>query len=310
MSRLARAPGRLAPGLLAAGLSLLPAAGAAHAQGAPAGAPPAVLAGKPAKQLFGSVKAPAPPPSRAIGFYSKGCLAGGVALPATGPTWQAMRPSRNRNWGHPQLVAFIERFARTVPKVVSWNGILVGDLAQPRGGPMLTGHASHQIGLDADIWLTPHPGRELSREERDTMSATIMVRADRLDIDPANWRPDHWKVIRLAAQDPVVERVLVNAAIKKALCREATGNRAWLAKVRPYWGHDFHMHVRLGCPDDSPNCRPQEPVPHDEGCGAALDMWFTDAVLHPKPPKEPPKPERPMMLVDLPPACTGVLLAK
>jgi penicillin-insensitive murein DD-endopeptidase len=109
----------------------------------------------PAKELFGRKADAAPLEARAIGFYSKGCLAGGIALPVNGKTWQVMRLSRNRNWGHPDLIAFLERFAAKVPKVAGWNGILVGDLAQPRGGPMLTGHASHQVGLDADIWLTP-----------------------------------------------------------------------------------------------------------------------------------------------------------
>src|SRR5436305_807672 len=101
----------------------------------------------PAKELFGRQIAPAPLAARTIGFYSRGCLAGGQALPVNGPAWQVMRLSRNRNWGHPALLAFLERFAREVPKVSHWPGILVGDLSQPRGGPMLTGHASHQIGL-------------------------------------------------------------------------------------------------------------------------------------------------------------------
>ncbi|MFG1480356.1 penicillin-insensitive murein endopeptidase [Xanthobacter sp. V4C-4] len=278
----------------------------------PATAQPAT----PAKELFGRVRAPADNfLPEAIGFYSKGCLAGGAALPVTGPEangplWQVMRLSRNRNFGHPELVAFLERFARKVPQVSSWRGILVGDMSQPRGGPMLTGHASHQVGLDADIWLTPSPGRALSREERENLSATMMVRKDRRDIDPAAWRPDHWRVIRVAATDPQVERLFVNAAIKKALCRDATGDRAWLGKVRPYWGHDYHMHVRLGCPQGSAECKGQEAPPSGEGCGAELDWWFSDEVLHPKPDKEPSKPKPPMTLADLPPACTTVLGGK
>ncbi|MDQ0504761.1 murein endopeptidase [Xanthobacter agilis] len=151
----------------------------------------------PAKELFGRARTPAAQfAPEAIGFYSKGCLAGAEELPVTGPEangplWQVMRLSRNRNFGHPVLVAFLERFAQRVTEVSSWRGILVGDMSQPRGGPMLTGHASHQVGLDADIWLTPSPGRMLSREERENISASMMVRKDRRDIDPANWRPDH-----------------------------------------------------------------------------------------------------------------------
>ena len=268
-------------------------------------------ADSPAKELFGRAKDAAPLKARAIGFYSKGCLAGAIALPVNGQTWQVMRLSRNRNWGHPNLISFLERFAQRVPRVAQgWNGILVGDLSQPRGGPMLTGHASHQLGLDADIWLTPSPGRELSREEREKLSASMMVRADRRDIDPANWRPDHWKVVRAAALDPRVERIFVNAAIKKALCREASGDRSFLAKVRPYWAHDYHMHVRLTRPPGNAECRPQEAPPTGEGCGSELDWWFTDEVLHPKPEPEPAKPKPPLTLADLPDACAAVLGAK
>jgi penicillin-insensitive murein endopeptidase len=167
----------------------------------------------PAKDLFGRKLTPANLQSRAIGFYSRGCLAGGMALPVNGKNWQVMRLSRNRNWGHPELIAFLERLAETAPKV-GWNGLLVGDLAQARGGPMLTGHASHQVGLDADIWLTPMPNRELTRREREEMMATNVVREDKLDIDPKIWTPGHVGIIRAAAEDPRVERILVNAAIK------------------------------------------------------------------------------------------------
>jgi penicillin-insensitive murein DD-endopeptidase len=263
-----------------------------------------------AKELFGKSREAAPMRARAIGFYSKGCLAGAVALPVDGEHWQAMRLSRNRNWGHPELIAMLERLAAKAPKVAGWHGILVGDLAQPRGGPMLTGHASHQLGLDADVWLTPMPDRRLSREEREKMSASMMVRKDRLDIDPEHWTPGHLHVIKAAAEDPKVERVLVNAAIKKALCREAGKDRAWLAKVRPYWGHDYHMHIRIGCPAGSPDCEDQDPVPGGDGCGDELDYWFRPAIVSPPPPKDPPKPKPPLTMADLPPACREVLIAR
>jgi penicillin-insensitive murein DD-endopeptidase len=190
-----------------------------------------------------------------------------------------------------------------------WPGLLVGDMSQPRGGPMITGHASHQIGLDADIWLSPMPPRELTRLEREEMSATMVVADDRKDVDPKVWKPGHFAVIKAAAQDPLVERVFVNAAIKKALCREAGSDRAWLEKVRPWWGHDYHFHVRLRCPGDSPECKPQPPAPGGDGCGKDLNYWFTDALLHPKPSPVPeaPRPGKPMS--SLPPACRQVLAA-
>jgi penicillin-insensitive murein endopeptidase len=262
----------------------------------------------PARELFGRKTTPDPVTARSIGFYAHGCLAGAVALPINGTTWQVMRLSRNRNWGHPKLVEFLERLAEKAKKV-GWSGLLVGDMSQPRGGPMLTGHASHQIGLDADIWLTPMPDRKLSREERELMSATMVVRDDRLDVDPNLWTHAHTEVIRTAAEDPAVERIFVNAAIKKALCRDAGSDRAWLAKVRPWWGHDYHFHVRIYCPPDSPQCEPQPPPESGEGCGHDLDYWFTSGVLHPAPPTELSKPRPGMTMAALPAACRQVLMA-
>lgn len=263
-----------------------------------------------AKELFGRKPRPAALPAKPIGFYAKGCIAGAVPLPINGSAWQVMRLSRNRNWGHPDLIALLERLAVKAQKSAGWPGLLVGDMSQPRGGPMFTGHSSHQIGLDADIWLTPMPNRQLSREEREETSAVMMVRKDRLDIDPTTWTPTHLPVIRAAALEPQVERIFVNAAIKKALCREATGDRSWLSKVRPMYGHDYHFHVRMKCPAGSTNCEAQAPPAASEGCSAGdLAYWFSDPVLHPKPPVTPPKPKPPMTLADLPADCRQVLLA-
>jgi penicillin-insensitive murein endopeptidase len=260
-----------------------------------------------AMELFARKPEPAPLAARSIGAYNRGCLAGAVALPINGKTWQVMRLSRNRNWGHPSLIRFLERLADKAA-VEGWPGLLVGDLAQPRGGPMLSGHSSHQIGLDADIWLTPMPDHVLSREEREEMSATKVVRADGKDVDPKLWTPGHVAVIRAAAEDREVERIFVNAAIKKALCRDAGRDRAWLHKVRPWWHHDYHFHVRMRCPAENPGCHGQPPTSLDEGCGKDLDFWFTDAVLHPKP--QPPGPSRPQIkMAELPAACRQVLMA-
>jgi len=258
-----------------------------------------------AKQLFGRKSTPAKMPAHVIGFYSKGCLAGGVKLPINGETWQVMRLSRNRNWGHPRLIRFLEHLSEKGTKV-GWPGLLVGDISQPRGGPMLTGHASHQVGLDADIWLTPMPDRELTREQREEMSATNVVAASRKDVDPKIWTPAHAAIIKAAATQPEVQRIFVNAAIKKALCREAGHDRAWLHKVRPMWGHNYHFHIRLRCPEDEPDCKPQDPVPGDaDGCGE-LDWWFRDAVLHWV---ESPTPHAGPLMSALPPACKAVLKA-
>src|SRR3984893_6239637 len=262
----------------------------------------------PAKELFGRKPTPFPGPPRSIGFYADGCLAGAAVLPTDGPTWQVMRLSRNRNWGNPKLIEFVERLANNAKKV-GWNGLLVGDMSQPRGGPLITGHASHQVGLDADIWFTPMPDHVQTREEREFTSAVQMVAEDRLDVDPKTWTHTRTELIRAAAQDPVVERIFVNAAIKKALCREAGPDRAWLAKVRPWWGHDYHFHVRITCPADSPECKPQPPPETGEGCGNKLDYWLKDATLHPAPPLFPEKPKPGITMAALPAACKQIVTA-
>lgn len=299
------------------GLSLALAgafAGGSLAQ-APSPAPippakPAIAEEKlPAKLLFSKKELPSLGKAMAIGYYPRGCLQGGVELPVDGPNWQVMRLSRNRNWGHPELVKFLERFAPLAAKATGWKGILVGDLAQPRGGPLPFGHLSHQIGLDVDIWFMPMPDHALSKQEREDISASNLVAADKLRVNPETWTPAVGAFIRTAAVQPEVERVLVNAAIKKELCRvEDKKHDGWMAKVRPWYGHADHIHVRLKCPADSPNCRAQPPVPVGDGCSAKeLDFWFKDAILHPKPGPPPKVPPKPLTLADLPPACKNVL---
>jgi penicillin-insensitive murein endopeptidase len=258
----------------------------------------------PAKELFGRETKPAKMPTRSIGYYTHGCLAGGVALPINGPTWQVMRLSRNRNWGHPELIKVLQRLAKKAPSI-GWHGFLVGDMGQPRGGPMLTGHWSHQLGLDADVWLTPMPDRELTREERETMMATNVVADNWKDVRPDIWSEKYIALYKMLAEDPKVERVLANPAIKKALCRDVKGDRSWLHKIRPVLGHNYHFHLRIGCPADSPECKTQPATPHDEGCGKDLDWWFTRNLGEPKPsPKA-----KPLLMSALPPACKQILTA-
>ena len=115
-----------------------------------------------AKFLFAAKRNPAILTPEAHGAYAKGCLAGGVELPETGPSWQAMRLSRNRNWGHPRTIEFIKRLSTEVQDI-GWPRLYIGDISQPRGGPMRSGHRSHQIGLDIDIWLRRPSEKLLAR---------------------------------------------------------------------------------------------------------------------------------------------------
>jgi penicillin-insensitive murein DD-endopeptidase len=274
---------------LLASLLALALAGPAAAQTAP--------------QLFAARGTPSPHPPYSIGQPSRGCLSGAVSLPESGPTWQAMRLSRNHNWGSPALVDFIEDLSRTATRV-GWNGLYVGDLSQARGGPV-KGHASHQTGLDADIWYTPPPRLDLSRSERERLGAMIVRSKDQRSLN-GNWTPAHSALIEAAARDPRVERIFVTAPVKLSLCQSAgTGDAAWLRKVRPWWGHHDHFHVRLNCPP-GPGCVDPAPLPPGDGCKDAV-WWVTGALEPPDPNAPKPKPKPPLQLADLPAQCSEVL---
>jgi penicillin-insensitive murein endopeptidase len=258
-----------------------------------------------ARDLFGAMSRPSAGMSVPTGGYARGCLAGAVQLPADGPGWQAMRLSRDRRWGTPELVNYIEALAEAV-RQDGWPGILVGDMGQPRGGPTRTGHASHQIGLDVDIWLQPMPARILSAREREELSAISVLKRGSRDVDPARFGEGQRLLIYRAARLPGVARIFVAPGIKKSLCSIRWRDPSFLSKVRPWYGHDDHIHVRLSCPAGAAACIEQDPVPPGDGCGAELDYWFTDAPYRPS--TAPPAP--PLTMADLPRACEAVLTSR
>lgn len=219
------------------------------------------------------IRTPAPGAPAAIGNYTAGCLRGAEALPRDGLGYQVMRLERNRFYGHPRLVNFLEDLAERLASLSSERMPLlsVGDMAQPRGGPMFSGHASHQIGLDVDIWYRMW-NKRLSRSERESLSARSYVDKNAL----AGWTAKHTKLVAAAASFDEVERIFVHAAIKKHFCREFP-DAPWLYKLRAWWGHDDHLHVRLRCPSSGSQCQQQEPLnPRVAQCGEELDWWFTE----------------------------------
>ena len=271
---------------------------------------PASMNGKLAKQLFGAVpegsqQSPAP-----YGSYAKGCLAGGVELAETGPTWQAMRLSRNRNWGHPELIDFVQNLSRFAATQPGWAGLYVGDMSQPRGGPMLSGHRSHQIGLDADIWMLAPKRLNLSASERENISSISLRRSNGAYTND-NYTRQHMDIMKAAAKDPRVARIFVFPGAKVRMCKEEKGDKSWLRKVRPWWGHHYHFHVRLSCPKGMRGCVDQATPPAGDGCADA-QTWVKN-ILNPPPPDpnaKPAKPRREYTLADLPNQCVGVLQSR
>lgn len=269
---------------------------------------PASMQGVHAKQLFGAHEYSSKQTAAAFGGYAKGCMAGGTRLPETGPTWQTMRLSRNRNWGHPEAIDFIDKLSRFAATRPGWNGLYIGDISQPRGGPMLSGHRSHQLGLDIDIWMRPADDLTLSRAARESMSSISMRRAKGAFTND-NWTRAHHEIIKAAAQDPRTARIFVFPGAKVRMCRDEPGDdRAWLRKIRPWWGHHYHFHVRLRCPDGARGCVNQAPPPPGDGCAGAQE--WVDNILNPPPPDPDapkPKPRRELTMTDLPRQCVAVL---
>ena len=263
----------------------------------------------PARRLFGHLTSPQEAEPAVYGSYSRGCVQGAEELPETGPTWQAMRLSRNRNFGHPELIDFVQDlsdFAATLP---GWEGLYVGDMAQPAGGPMLTGHVSHQTGLDVDLWMLPATDLTLTEQERESLSS-ISTRRARGAYVGENWTEQHWHLIRAAASDPRVARIFVFPGAKVWMCDRETGDRSYLRNIRPWYGHHYHFHVRLSCPSGSDDCIDQSDPPPGDGCEEARE-WQRNIV---NPPPVEPDPNRPepvrgeIMLDDLPLQCTRLLL--
>jgi penicillin-insensitive murein endopeptidase len=273
-----------------------------------------------ANRLFGAMDGPSAQDAMPIGSYAKGCAAGLVELPETGPTWQAMRLSRNRNFGHPVMVQFLMDLSATARDIGFGQGLYIGDISQPRGGPMTSGHASHQIGLDADIWMLPPQSLSLSEAAREEISSIPVRSADQRSVT-GNWTRVHHRLLKEAASDPRVDRIFVAAAVKIEMCRTAkASDRKWLQKIRPVAGHDTHFHVRLKCPKGARLCETQKPTvaelsKNGDGCDETLMWWVTDYLDPPKSDGKKPKDEdapkkkgpREFTMADLPKQCQGVL---
>lgn len=247
--------GRLAPAAVLIALLALPALG------------------KPLSNAWSEVQGPTHGMTHIYGGYAAGCIAGAVALPLDGIGYQVIRVSRNRFWGHPATIRFVQALGRKVA-AAGLPPLYIGDMGQPRGGPLAYGHASHQIGLDVDIWDTLAPKPALTPKQREDVPLPELVTPDQTRIDERHWDPRFVEVLRMAAESSEVERIFVHWQIKKRLCQTVKGDRRWLAKIRAWYGHTEHFHVRLYCPAGSPDCVRQAPLPANDGCGEELAWWF------------------------------------
>jgi penicillin-insensitive murein DD-endopeptidase len=263
-----------------------------------------LLAGSTA-QDWAKVTSPTMTPDggQSIGSYTSGCLRGGSALPLQGSGYQVMRLSRQRFYGHAALIRVIQELGQVAVNE-KLGTLLIGDLGQPRGGPTLSGHRSHQSGLDVDIWFLLSEqanSRLLTANERESWNATSVVDVKTDIMDYRQWSLANEKILEAAAKQPEVDRIFVNPSIKRELCsHKSPSSASWLRKIRPWWKHDDHFHLRLKCPQNNPDCQGQEPLPSGDGCDASLDWWFSAEAKAPS--KNTPQPPPP-----LPALCEQVL---
>lgn len=241
-------------------------------------------------------------PARIVGGPGPGCIAGAVELPAEGPGYVTIRTTRSFFWGHPATIAALQLLGQRA-KAAGLGDLFMNDISKPRGGPFPGIHASHMVGLDADVWLDVRPKPAMSRVQRDGIEVETLVRRDGRGVEPGLWSPAHVTLMKLAASLPGVDRILVNAAIKKQLCTDVQGDRSWLKLIRPWYGHAAHMHIHFRCPPGQTECVDQAPGAGVEGCDASLQWWFDQLDAPPKPPGpvSAPKP------VPLPAACKAIM---
>ncbi|MFZ1874934.1 MAG: penicillin-insensitive murein endopeptidase [Chania sp.] len=234
---------------------------------------------------------------QAIGGFSNGCIVGAQPLPLSSPSYQVMRTDQRRYFGHPDLLAFIQRLSDKAHQK-ALGTVLIGDMGMPAGGRFSSGHASHQSGLDVDIWLQL-PRQRWTAQQLLKPQPIDLVSADGKRVVDSQWQPQIESLIKTAAQDSEVTRIFVNPAIKLRLCQDAGADRNWLHKVRPWFAHRAHMHVRLRCPAGSLECEDQAPPPAGDGCGEELMSWFKPQQPNANPTKTEPPP--------LPPSCQALL---
>lgn len=248
--------------------------------------------------LFSSRLVSAAESPRIIGEPNNGCIAGAASLPLEGAGYMVMHLERKRHYGHPRLIDTLTALAH---EVKDRGGYLrIGDLSMERGGPMPSGHRSHQTGLDADVWFdlqtAPYPNLNPLRSN---VSASSLLTPAKNALDARLWSDRHVSTLKAAALRPGVDRIFVNPHIKRELCRMTAPDKAWLHKIRPWYNHDDHFHLRLACPENNPDCIRQAPVPQGDGCDDSLAWWFEE---HPPEPAKPAVPKPP-----LPAACVSLL---
>ncbi len=228
------------------------------------------------------MKSPTEAESESIGSYANGCLEGAQPLPLQNEGYQVVRSERGRYYAHPKTVGFIQDLGKLSAQQLN-KQLLIADISLAKGGRFAHGHSSHQTGLDIDIWLRLL-NKKLTKQQLKKPYSISLVDKNSFTIRDKFWQDAHFELIKATAQDLRVSRIFVNSVIKEKLCALETADDSWLRKVRPWWGHSAHMHVRLYCPKGDKNCIAQPEPKEGSGCGYEVESWR----LKPTSPKKKP----------------------
>jgi penicillin-insensitive murein DD-endopeptidase len=209
------------------------------------------------------------PDGQIVGFYTNGKIIGAAAIPLEGLGLLKLFQPRNRHYASTDLISLLLWTAETISAgFPGGERMQIGDSSAENGGP-ISGHASHQNGLDVDIAYFRLDHREQDPQAVDGFQESF-VKEGQVTENFDTIR--NWETIKLVVSTGRVNRIFVDAAIKKAMCLhaeslgEAAEKTETLRRLRVWPQHDDHFHLRLTCPTRSPECVPQEEPPAGSGC--------------------------------------------
>lgn len=206
---------------------------------------------------------------QAKGFYSNGSLMNPNELPLEGFGFVKLFRPRNRGFGTFDLITLLQETSAQLQLLhPSRDRVQVGDASQEIGG-RISGHVSHQNGLDVDVAFLRVDQTEQDPERTDGFRESF-VQKGRLTVNFDLRR--NWDYAKILVGTGRVQRLFVGDVIKKEMCKyvrsigELDSNYETMKRIRVTSGHTDHYHIRMTCPQNSPGCRSQEEVPASDGC--------------------------------------------
>lgn len=206
---------------------------------------------------------------QALGFYSNGSLENASHTGDSSPDFVKLFLWRDRAWSTFDMSTILQTTAASVHALhPDGERMQIGDIAQKVGG-FLSGHASHQNGLDADVAYF----RKDHHEQDPAVNGFAYIYVQKGGVlDPVFDVARNWDAYKAIADTGRLDRIFMDPVIKRGFCAyakttgELESRKELLRRLRPLENHQDHFHVRITCPIDSPKCQAQLPPPEGDGC--------------------------------------------